>query len=193
MLSPSYRTLFENVNAVVNHGGYQNTRPLHLSSLQLTGFPVEDIPCLEIWDMTGLIYTSHCGMVATEMCSWSADYGDGFYRVGVDIRGDFSVMCRFGGPHTLTRDKTTLIFKYQHNTGFLPPTVIELSKQNVDLNPEYAESIEVEVFHVHLMFSESDGAADGKTNTSTSLTSRGLLRGRDAFEAGLDEVRKCIL
>ena len=31
--------------------------------------------------------------------------------------GDFSVMCRFGGHHALTRDKTTLIFKYQNNTG----------------------------------------------------------------------------
>ena len=31
--------------------------------------------------------------------------------------GDFSVMCRFGGHHAMTRDKTTLIFKYQNNTG----------------------------------------------------------------------------
>ena len=129
-------------------------------------------------------------MVATEMCSWSADYGDGFYRVGVDIQGDFSVMCRFGGPHTLTRDKTTLIFKYQHNTGFLPPTVIELSKQNVDLNPEYDEGIEGEVFRVRLMFSEGNPLAERKTQESSSLATRGLLHGGDAFEVGLDEVRK---
>ena len=33
------------------------------------------------------------------------------------LPGDFSVMCRFGGHHAMTRDKTTLIFKYQNNTG----------------------------------------------------------------------------
>ena len=50
-------------------------------------------------------------------CAWSTEYGDGFFRVSADLVGDFSIMCRFGGGHALTRDKTTLIFKYQNSTG----------------------------------------------------------------------------
>lgn len=133
------------------------------------------------------------------MCSWSAEYGDGFYRVGMDIIGDFSVMCRFGGSHALTRDKTTLIFKYQNSTGFsscyiftsflafLPPDVVELAKHNVDLNPEYADSLEEAVFSMHLMFDTVDESSLSKAEFREFAESY-QLRGKEAFEAGLDEV-----
>ena len=42
----------------------------------------------------------------------------------ISSTGDFSVMCRFGGHHAMTRDKTTLIFKYQNNTGTYVRTCI---------------------------------------------------------------------
>jgi hypothetical protein len=175
---------------------------------------VDEIPCVEVWDMSGLVYSSHRGdSFSTSRCSWSAEFGDGFYRVGTDIIGDFSVMCRFGGSHALTRDKTTLIFKYQNSTGpclslpaslpaclshppclppshltaFLPPDVVELSKQNVDLNPEYADSLEDAVFSMHLMFDMVEEASLSKVEFREFAESY-QLRGREAFEAGLDEV-----
>jgi hypothetical protein len=61
-------------------------------------------------------------------------------------------MCRFGGHHAMTRDKSTLIFKYQNNTAFLPCEVVELKRQNVDINPDYTDSLDAELFTVHLMF-----------------------------------------
>jgi len=53
------------------------------------------------------------------MCTWNGDFGDGFYRVSQPVLGDFSVICRFGGDLAATKDKTTLIFKYQNSTGIM--------------------------------------------------------------------------
>ena len=36
--------------------------------------------------------------------------------------------------------------------AFLPCEVVELKRQNVDINPEYSESLDSELFTVHLMF-----------------------------------------
>jgi hypothetical protein len=116
-LAPSYRLLFENVDKAVDLGAYPNRRPLHLKCLALSGLPVDEIPCVEVWDMNGIVFNSHSGWKSTNKCTWSSEYGDGFFRVSQDILGDFSVMCRFGGHHAMTRDKTTLIFKYQNSTG----------------------------------------------------------------------------
>jgi hypothetical protein len=172
----------------------------------MAALPVDEIPCVEVWDMSGLVFNSHSGMNSSSKCKWSSLYGDGLFHVDADIIGDFSIMCRFGGQHALTRDKTTLIFKYQNSTGvcsfiyllclvcdvsnhaaFLPPEVIELSKQNVDINPEYADSVDVSTFSVHLLF-EVPSAASLIKPEFISFAHTYQLRGKEAFEAGLDEV-----
>ena len=38
------------------------------------------------------------------------------------------------------------------SAAFLPCEVVELKRQNVDINPEYSESLDSELFTVHLMF-----------------------------------------
>lgn len=38
------------------------------------------------------------------------------------------------------------------HTAFLPCEVVELKRQNVDINPEYSDSLDSELFTVHLMF-----------------------------------------
>lgn len=47
--------------------------------------------------------------------------------------------------HTHTHTHTT-------RTAFLPCEVVELKRQNVDINPEYSDSLDSELFTVHLMF-----------------------------------------
>lgn len=116
-LAPSYRILFDNIDKTVNNQGFPNSRALHLKSLAISGLPVDEIPCVEVWDMHGVVFNSHNGGKCSNKCTWSSEYGDGFFRVAKDILGDFSLMCRFGGGHANTRDKTTLIFKYQNSTG----------------------------------------------------------------------------
>ena len=183
-LAPSYRILFENIDKAVDLGGYPNGQPMHFKCIAISGLPVDEIPCVEVWDMAGQLFASHVQWKHTNKCTWSADYGDGFFRIASDIQGDFSVMVRFGGHHALTRDKTTLIFKYQNSTAFLPPEVVELKRQNVDVNPEYSESLDVELFAVHLMFEPATGEPP-RCEYRAYRT-----QGRDAFEAGLDEISK---
>jgi hypothetical protein len=97
--------------------GFPNSEPLHLKCISISGLPVDEIPCVEVWDTQGNIFNSHNGMVGNSNCTWSGEYGDGFFKIEKNLIGDFSIMCRFGGKHAVTRDKTTLIFKYQNSTG----------------------------------------------------------------------------
>ena len=41
---------------------------------------------------------------------------------------------------------------FSFSAAFLPCEVVELKRQNVDINPEYSESLDNELFTVHLMF-----------------------------------------
>jgi hypothetical protein len=43
------------VDHTVDNDGYENALPLHLKTITLAGLPVEDIPCLEVWDLSGKV------------------------------------------------------------------------------------------------------------------------------------------
>eukprot|EP00605_Chrysophyceae_sp_TOSAG23-4_P001859 GSChrysophyteH1.ASY1.ANO1.2051.1 assembled CDS len=193
-LAPSYRILFDNMDKIVDRcitRRFQH-RPVHLKSLTISGLPVDEIPCVEIWDLTGQVYISHQNFKVknTEDKTWSSDYGDGIFRIAADILGDFSIMVRFGGAHAMKRDHSTIIFKYHNHSGVLLPETIELRKQSVDVNPEYDDSLDIELFSVHLALESAsqdkvnfiiqDGIEDGSNHEDT----------RSNFEAGLDEISK---
>lgn len=91
--------------------------PCRLKTITIAGLPVDDIPCIEVWDINGVIFSSHIGQKPANTCTWNDEYADGFYKVEKDVIGDFSVICRFGGHLATTKDKSTLIFKYQNSTG----------------------------------------------------------------------------
>lgn len=132
MLAPSYRTLFRNVDRTVDGDGYENTHPLHLKTITIAGLPVEEIPCVEVYDLSGKVrfcfraalvmltvstllcsmltgaaalmllycyiaqvFGSHASKRHTSMCTWDAEYGDGYFQVGQDILGDFTIVCRW--------------------------------------------------------------------------------------------------
>ena len=80
--------------------------------------------------------------------------------------------------------------------------MVELKRQNVDINPEYSDSLDAELFTVHLMFEKptaetaADAAADfGRSNSvlptfaSYSCNVPGQ-QGSLAFERGLEEICK---
>ena len=150
------------------------------------------------------MFNSHNGWKSTSKCTWSGEYGDGFFRVTQDVLGDFSIMCRFGGHHAMTRDKTTLIFKYQNSTAFMPAEVVELKRVNVDVNPEYSDSLDIELFTVHLMFercssSSNSAGSSGAVSPLSPMTSRlppsaclpqYEFSNKRSFEIGLDEISK---
>ena len=121
LLAPSYRQFFDNTDRSMDMDGDEVApKRLHLKSMSVGGLPVDDKPCVEVLTADGMIFSSYPvnGAPSNKRESmWSSEFGDGIFRIGLDIIGDFSVICRFGGTHLKTRDHTPLIFKYQHNTG----------------------------------------------------------------------------
>ncbi|RYG64514.1 hypothetical protein EON64_13835, partial [archaeon] len=136
-LAASYRTLFANVDKAVDRGGYAYVAPLLLKTLSVSGLPVDELPSLELFDLSGLVFASHAGGRVSSACTWSADYGDAFFRVCRPLLGDFCLVCSFGGALAGKKDKSTLIFKFQHSTAFLPPgSALDLRQGDVDVNPD---------------------------------------------------------
>jgi hypothetical protein len=84
-LAPSYRIFFENVDRVTDNKGYRNSEPLHIKTLTITGLPVESLPCVDIFDTNGPVWSSHISYKQTNMCTWNQEYGDGFYKVMICV------------------------------------------------------------------------------------------------------------
>ena len=70
---------------------------------------------------------------------------------------------------------------------FMPGETVELKHDLVDINPEYAESLDVEMFTMKLFFERSLSSDDERRLRPGRLTYHQM--GVGAFEAGLDEVR----
>ena len=102
-------------------------------------------------------------------CRWNNDEGDGFFRVARHLRGDFSIVCRFGGHLADKKDKSTLIFKYQNNASFLrcshpfafiatgkssSAITIDLGNEDIDINPRYADSIDLDRLKISLVLDD---------------------------------------
>jgi hypothetical protein len=136
----------------------------------------------------GVVYESYKNKSNSNKCTWESDYGDGFFRIAIDIYGDFSIICRFGGNHSNIRDKTTLIFKYQNNTRFLNEEIIELKKHSIDVNPEYDSSLDIDLFNIHIMFEKSTNIGNSKLNNQ--IIKYYINNTMDSFEVGLDEISK---
>jgi hypothetical protein len=84
--------------------------------------------------------------------------------------------------------------------AFLPCEVVELKRHNVDINPEYSDSLDAELFTVHLMFekptaataaaaaAEGGGTVEfGRANSVLPAYASPVV-GKASFEKGLDEV-----
>jgi hypothetical protein len=138
-----------------------------LRAIALQGIPVEDNPCLDIWDSSQLhVYTSHPertrqggndkNLIKSEeghrdnaknrISRWADE--EGFYPVNVVLEGDFFVLCRFGGdfaegPHL--HDPSKILFRYSNTTGFLSGYAHELTLDRVDISRRYAAHLDGEV------------------------------------------------
>jgi hypothetical protein len=43
------------VDRTVDNDGYENVYPLHLKTITIAGLPVEEIPCVEVYDLSGKV------------------------------------------------------------------------------------------------------------------------------------------
>jgi hypothetical protein len=174
-LPASLHTFFTNFDECLQLGTYMNTKPLMLRAIALQGIPVDEMPCLDLWDAAGRhVYSSHAALwdnvVETNpaaaaasgsknssrndpsLAQWSDE--EGFYRVNVILEGDFCLLCRFGGTHAQdNNDSSKIIFRYANTTGFLGAgTSYELSPGQVDLMRRYAHYLDQDDFLLSLLF-----------------------------------------
>ena len=89
LLAPSYRILFDNIDSTVNNESLPNVYPLHLKCILINGLPVDELPCMEVWDVNEPVFSSYEGMEPNKTCTWSADYGDGSFDIFKDVIGIF--------------------------------------------------------------------------------------------------------
>jgi hypothetical protein len=64
---------------------------------------------------------------------------------------------------------------------------MELKNADVDINPQYADSLDAEIFKLHLMFDNSTRNENPGPNQTIVLPEYATL-GPNSFKSGLDEV-----
>jgi hypothetical protein len=164
-IPPSLKLFFEQFDRVLQLGGFLNRKPLLLRAIMLQGVPVEDQPCLDIWDSSQRhVYSSHPPASTNTPrkdkkpnSQWVDE--EGFYRTNVILDGEFLLLCRFGGDAAqLSRernihDPSKILFRYTNTTGFMSGGCpYELPAKKVDLMRLYAHHLDDEEFLLTLMF-----------------------------------------
>ncbi len=165
-IPPSLRQFFSNFDELVTKKQYPYSKPLMLQSIQLQGVPVDDMPCVDIFEygdvMKQQIYSSHDD---TSLNEW--DDEEGVYRIGQLLSQDFTLVCRFGGEFAGDdQDPSKVLFRYVNSPNFLNEGNFELGMVNVDMMRRYADSFDEEDFLLTLVFESVDD--DDKVANSMS-------------------------
>ena len=186
-IPPSLTTFFRNFDDCLELGMVLNPKPLLLRAITVQGVPVDDKPCIDIWDSQQRhVYSSHTD--DPTLSQWADE--EGFYRVGQVLEGDFVVLCRFGGPYVdETNDASKVLFRYANTTGFLASGPYELPKSRVDMMRRYAQSFDDEDFSLTLVMesywdcTDEDHKQELERNCDSKIMPP-ILEGRDAMEKG---------
>jgi hypothetical protein len=201
-IPPSLRQFFRNFDEVVNMRRFPHPEPLLLRSIQLQGVPVDDMPCVDIWEhgdvLRRRIYSSHEDNGANDDCrnyntsqlnKW--DDEEGSYTVGkLLLRQDFMLVCRFGGEFAGdANDPSKVLFRYVNNPNFLREgESLELNMADVDMMRRYADSFDDEDFLLTLVFESANVSIvvddnDNDENGTSSCPERGCWRGRHSLSS----------
>eukprot|EP00934_Nitzschia_sp_Nitz4_P006014 Nitzschia sp. Nitz4//scaffold124_size66437//25636//38731//NITZ4_006111-RA/size66437-processed-gene-0.6-mRNA-1//1//CDS//3329534552//6004//frame0 len=204
-LPPSLQSFFSQFDKSLELGGFLNRKPLMLRAIALQGIPVEDKPCLDIWDSSQRhVYSSHPEMWASSSSSSSSDGSDetqcrsnlpakmsqwadeeGFYKINVLVEGDFLLLCRFGGnfaEDSTAHDPSKVLFRYTNTTGFLTGAYpYELPPNKIDLSRQYASFFDDDDFLVTLLFEASWEQVEGLSHYQGELLRRSSRGTSDRF------------
>eukprot|EP00804_Cyclotella_cryptica_P000890 CCRYP_001117-RB/>CCRYP_001117-RB protein AED:0.15 eAED:0.22 QI:0/1/0.78/1/1/0.92/14/0/3367 len=159
-IPPSLRQFFRNFDEVVELKRYPHPEPLLLQCVRLQGVPVDDMPCIDIWEHGDVarhqVYSSHDNV---ELNEWDDD--EGSYNIGQILNRDFTLVCRFGGKFAQDADDPTkVLFRYVNSTKFLKDGGLELRMESVDMMRRYADSFDEEDFLLTLEFEGIEDARD---------------------------------
>jgi hypothetical protein len=183
-IPPSLKLFFGQFDRVLQLGGFLNRKPLLLRAIMIQGVPVEDQPCIDIWDSSQQhVYSSHPPVSTSTprnnkkpISQWVDE--EGFYRINAVLDGEFLVLCRFGGdPAQLSKernvhDPSRILFRYTNTTGFMSGGCpYELPSEKVDLMRLYADHLDDEEFLLTLLFeADWEHIEDDEYNIDTSVS-----------------------
>lgn len=147
-IPPSLIQFFFNFDQVLELGDFANPKPLLLRAVALQGVPVDDKPCLDIWDSRqNHVFSS---MWDSDSSQWADE--EGFYKVNRILEGDFCLLCRFGGIYSNDLDDPSkVLFRYANSAGFLNSGTYEIPKKKVDMMRRYEMSFEEDDFLLTLI------------------------------------------
>jgi hypothetical protein len=132
---PSLKQFFRNFDDCCELQGFPNPDTLVLKSIAISGVPVDDIPCIDIWSTKSQVYSSISPSDDDDVDHSSDqhwDEEDGFFKINTNILGDFVILCRFGGEYKSdVNDPTKVLFRYANSTGFMCQGAYELQKDKV--------------------------------------------------------------
>jgi hypothetical protein len=207
-LPASLRLLFRNFDQGIEAGLKRNREPLLLRAISLQGVPVEEKPCLDIWDARGRhIYSSHpdlwddlletipvlagndCYNLSSRASQWANE--EGFFKVNVVLEGDFCLLCRFGGAHANKGlgETSTQLFRYVNTTVAMSTGQCELRFMHVDVMRRYVPFLNSDDFLLTLVL-EADWNCRRKAmvplllNSCNAEAALDFLKGDKAREKG---------
>ena len=183
---PSIHRFFRNFDIALDMGSFPASEPLLLKYILVRGMPVEDLPCIDLWDSPrGQFFASYLEPEANK--AWEGEDGRGLYRVGQVLSGDFYIICRFGGAWSgFTRDPSKILFRYANSTAVLAKGPMECDKQDCDIMREYVDGFDEDDFSMVLILSSAtpeSAAASGAAQLPKTLPV-----GARAGAAGLLEI-----
>ena len=199
-LPASLHTFFRNFDTAVELGGYMNYKPLLLKAITVEGVPLEDKPCLDLWDSSGHhVYSTHpelwsdlpdssCAQSCSNTSQWAEE--EGFFRVNRVVQGDFCLLCRFGGIYAADMtDVSKVLFRYANSTAFMgAASPYELKGRNVDIQRRYMHFFDDDDFLLTLFFeahwNASETQAEILATNCTDDILQAVLSGVDAQELG---------
>eukprot|EP00968_Pinguiococcus_pyrenoidosus_P020102 scaffold2286_cov240-Pinguiococcus_pyrenoidosus.AAC.5 len=183
---PSIHRFFRNFDIALDMGNFPSTEPLLLKYILVRGMPVEDLPCIDLWDSPrGQFFASHLEPDTNK--AWEGEDGRGLYRVGQVLSGDFYIICRFGGQWSeFTRDPSKILFRYANSTAVLAKGPMECDKHDCDIMREYVEGFDEEDFSMVLILSSASG--ENAAAAGAQLLPRTLPVGTRAGAAGIQEI-----
>ena len=189
-IPPSLRQFFSNFDELVAKNHYPYSKPLMLKSIHLQGVPVDDMPCVDIFEYGDVIkeqiYSSHDD---TSLNQW--DDEEGTYKIGQLLSQDFTLVCRFGGEFAGDdQDPSKVLFRYVNSPNFMNEGNFELGMVNVDMMRRYADSFDEEDFLLTLVF-ESDGDED--KHAYSHSRKKKLMLGASKFDGRVLEGKDLIL
>lgn len=164
---PSLQNYFRNFHDLVEYKKRPNEHALCLKTIMIRSLPVANCPLVQIWNSEKLIFeTSKSKAANAPVVEWVEE--EGFLAIvwehGIRIDSDFCIVCSFDVPAAsknilpsilgTTKGYNALdskLFHYIGSVWFHTTGFVSLTKNKVDIEPQYVEHFDPDEFSLDLV------------------------------------------